>query len=335
MKAPLFAIVIFTLTTFCVQAQKELFGFRHYTMLYKQDTVNILIKFKKGEEQIKKPLFLFCQGSLPVPLLITYNENGKAGIYRTPVFNADSILNSYHLVIINKPFVPLIADKSTLSNQLTVEDSLGNFSLEYTKRNYLTYYTKRNISILKYLQKLPFASYKKLVVAGHSEGAAVATDIAHKYKKVTQLIYVSGSPLGRMTTMIAERRNSQFTDSSINVTLNFNRWKTIVEDKDNNVSSHDTFKGTYSFSNPSSIQKLLKLKIPVLVCYGTKDFGAVHQNDYLQIATISNQKNNFTFKEYVGLEHNFFSLLPNGKPNYDDFNWDKVAQDWLSWLKEN
>lgn len=331
----LLLIVIFLQASFCLQAQKEVFGFRHYQTVYKKDTVNILIKSKKGEEHIKKPLFLFCQGSLPVPLIITHNQNGKTSIYYTPVFNTDSMLSLYHLVLINKPFVPLIASENSLSKQMTFEDSAGNFSLDYTKRNYLDYYVDRNILALKFLQKLSFVSSDKLVVSGHSEGAVVAANMACKYKKVRQLIYVSGSPLGRINTIIAQRRYSQFTDSTININSIFERWKTIVDDKNNDVSYQDTNKGTYSFSNPPIIEKLIKLNIPVLVCYVTKDFGAVHQNDYLRIATISKQKNNFTFKAYVGLDHNFFSLLPNGKPNYDDFNWDKVAQDWLSWLKEN
>ncbi|MEO5943601.1 MAG: hypothetical protein ABIP30_07775 [Ferruginibacter sp.] len=314
----------------------EDFGFRHLQTMYKGDTVDILIKSAKGEENIKKPLFLFCQGSLPIPLLITYN-NSKAqkSIYNVFVFNTDSLCKKYHLAIINKPFVPLMVDVKTLSSDMTFADSSGKFSVNYCKRNFLDYYVDRDIAILKFLQKQDFISSSELVVAGHPEGAAIAANIAYKYKAVTHLIYAGGSPLGRMMTMLGQARNVQLTDTTSNVDDLFGYWKKTVERSNDDSGTGDTYKGQYQYSFPPPIDKLLKLKIPVLVTYGTKDFGAVAQNDYLRVQTIANKKTKFTFKDYPGLDHNFFPLLQNGKSNYDIFNWDKVGEDWRIWLDKN
>ena len=191
----LLTILLLIYSTFLFGQNTEEFGFRHLQTIYKGDTVDILIKSKKGEEQIKKPLLLFCQGSLPIPLIIKYDENGKKGIYNVFVFNTDSLINDYHLAIINKPFVPLLADKNSLSNDLTFADSLGNYSTDYTKRNLLDYYVDRDIQAIKFLQKQKIISSARLVVAGHSEGSAIAATIAYKFKKVTELIYSGGSPL--------------------------------------------------------------------------------------------------------------------------------------------
>jgi dienelactone hydrolase len=79
------------------------------------------------------------------------------------------------------------------------------------------------------------------------------------------------------------------------------------------------------------ITYLEKLKIPVLVTYGTKDWSSPY-NDFLRVDVIRQNKNNFTFKAYIGTEHNFFPLTDDNKPNYDIFNWDKVANEWLKWL---
>lgn len=330
---PLFTILLLIFSTSLFGQKTEEFGFRHLQTIYKGDTVDILIKSKKGEEQIKKPLFLFCQGSLPIPLIIKYDENGKKGIYNVFVFNTDSLCKDYHLAIINKPFVPLIADKNSLSNDLTFADSLGNYSTAFTKRNLLDYYVDRNIQVIKFLQKQNFISSSRLVVAGHSEGSAIAANIAYKFKKVTELIYSGGSPLGRIMSIIERARNEQSKDTTRNINGIFEYWGKTVENKNDDNSTGDTFKGQYQFSAPPPIEMLLKLNIPVLVTYGTKDFGAFAQNDYLRgVATISNKKKNFTFKDYVGLDHNFFPLLQNDKPNYDIFNWDKVAEDWRRWL---
>jgi len=53
----------------------------------------------------------------------------------------------------------------------------------------------------------------------------------------------------------------------------------------------------------------------------------------MQVETIREEKRNFIFKAYIGTEHNFFPLTEDNKQNYDIFNWDKVADDWLKWLK--
>ena len=325
-------LLIFSTSLFGQKAED--FGFRHLQTTYNGDTVDILLKSKKGEELIRKPLFLFCQGSLPIPLIIMYDENGKKGIYNVFVFNTDSLSEKYHLAIINKPFVPLIADKKTLTDELTFADSLGNFSRDYTKRNVLDYYVDRDIKVINFLQGQSYISSSKLVVAGHSEGSAIAANIAYKCKKVTALIYSGGGPLGRIMTIIERQRNEQLKDSTINTNDVFDYWSKSVANKNNDNSTGDTYKGLYQFSNPPPIEILLKLKIPVLVTYGTKDYGAVFQNDYLRVATISDGKTNFTFKDYVGLDHNFFPLRQNDTPNEDIFNWDKVAEDWRVWLME-
>lgn len=331
---PLIVISFLIFSTSLFGQKAEDFGFRHLQTIYKGDIVEILIKSKKGEEQTKKPLLLFCQGSLPIPLIIKYDENGKKGIYSVFPFNTDSLSKKYHLAIINKPFVPLISDKNSLTNEMTFADSLGNYSTDYTKRNLLAYYVDRDIQVINFLQRQSFISSAKLVVAGHSEGSAIAANIAYKCKKVTELIYSGGSPLGRIMSIIGRERNEQLKDSTISMTGIFEYWSKTIENKNDENSTGDTYKGQYQFSNPPPIEILLKLNIPVLVTYGTKDFGAISQNDYLRVATISKQKVNFTFKDYVGLDHNFFPLLQNNKPDYDIFNWDKVAEDWRIWLME-
>jgi dienelactone hydrolase len=79
------------------------------------------------------------------------------------------------------------------------------------------------------------------------------------------------------------------------------------------------------------IALLEKLKIPVLVTYGTKDWSSPY-NDLLQVNTIRQNKTNFTFKAYIGTDHNYFPMTNDNQPDYNIFNWDKVADEWLKWL---
>lgn len=317
----------FSLTSVGQGTQPEDFGFRHLQTFYKGDTVDILIKSRKGEEQNPKPLFLFCQGSLPQPL-IKYNEKGTFGVF---TFNPDSLAVNFHLAIVSKPNIPVVAHTKTLGQEYTFIDSSGAFPKAFTKRNYLDYYVGRNIHIIQFLQKQSWISTNRVIVAGHSEGSTIAAKLASVYPKVTHLIYSGGNPMGRILTVI-ERERATETDSTKDVERQFDYWQQVVSDPNNLTSEGDTYKATYDFSIPP-IQYLLKLKIPVLVCYGTKD-AASPFNDYLRVETIRQKRRNFIFKTYVGTEHNYFPVKPNGKIDYDTFNWDRVANDWRQWLTE-
>lgn len=318
---------------YCQDAKPEDFGFRHIQTVFKGDTVDLLIKSRKGEELISKPLFLFIQGSLPVPLMISYDENGNKGIFPVFVFNTDSLTKNFHLAIIGKPGVPLMMEQKKLNPDMTYGDSFKGFDKKYVERNLLDYYVARDISVLKYLRKLPFISKNRLVVAGHSEGSAVGLGIASKYGKVTELIYAGGSPLGRVMSVIGRARETE-DSSSNNLENEFSYWQKTVADRENINSTGDTYKGYYQFSVPQPIDLLLKLKIPVLVTYGSKDYGAVIPNDYLRVQAIRYGKTNFSFKSYFGVEHNFFPVNKKGEINYDVFNWDKVViKDWKEWLQ--
>ncbi len=321
----LIAFIFFSTVSAGQEKRPEDFGFRHLQTVYKGDTVDILIKSKKGEEQKPKPLFLFCQGSLPQPL-IKYDEKGMFGVF---TFNPDSLAVNFHLAIISKPNIPVIAHIKTLGQDYTYKDSSGAFPKAYTERNYLDYYVGRNIQVIQFLEKQKWISNKMVVVAGHSEGSTIAAKLASVYPKVTHLIYSGGNPMGRILTIIEQLRAEE-TDSTMDAERQFENWEKIVSDPTNMTSQGDTYKATYDFSVPP-IQYLQKLKIPVLISYGTKDAGSPY-NDYLRVETIRQKKNNFTFKAYVGTQHNYFLVKPSGEIDYDIFNWDKVADDWKQWL---
>jgi hypothetical protein len=71
-----------------------------------------------------------------------------------------------------------------------------------------------------------------------------------------------------------------------------------------------------------------------MVSYGTKDWSAPF-NDYFLVEMIRQGKTNFTFMAYIGTDHNFFPLLPDDKPDYSIYNWDKVGSDWFQWLESH
>ncbi|MES2274904.1 MAG: hypothetical protein V4592_02700 [Bacteroidota bacterium] len=306
----------------------EDFGYRHLQTVYKDLPVDILILSKKGDEKKRKPIFLFVQGSLPIPLIIL-DKAGKP--YFVFVFKADSLLNQYHLAIIGKPGVPVIAQDSVLTKDYVYNDPLTKLMPRvYQQHNYIDYLASRDKEVLRFLMKQDFAALKqKAVVAGHSEGATVAAKLALISPDVGKLIYASENPFGRIMTEVGQERELDPTGTKTEAI--FKEWQQIVN-KPNDVSQKkgDTNKGTYQSSIPP-IEYLEKLTIPVLVTYGTKDHSGKF-TDLLRIEMTRKHKNNFIFKCYAGLDHNYFPLKPDGLVNYDVFNWDKVALDWQAWL---
>jgi len=305
------------------------FGFRHIQLIYKGDNVDVLVKSKKGDENISKPLFLFIQGSLPKPLIITNKSENIS--YSVFPFNTDSIVKKYHLVIIGKPYTPLIVDKSDLIDFNYVDNSTNRFNKKYVERNLIDYYVGRDIKVLDYLLNQNWVKKNKLVVSSHSEGSTIGSKLCSIYPKITHFIYSGGNPFGRYNSIIQESRFNELTDTSYRTESLFDEWSKIVKEPNKmNNPNGDTYKGTYENSTPS-INYLRKLKIPVLVSYGTMDYSSPF-NDYMRLEFIKEGRNNFTFNSYIGLEHNFFPKDKMGTINQEIYNWDKVSNDWLKWL---
>jgi pimeloyl-ACP methyl ester carboxylesterase len=329
MKTLLLLVALIVTTHMLGQNKKpEDFGYRFFEMVYKGDTVQMLVKSKKGEEEKPKPLLLFCQGSVPHPLIM-WSDKGTYGVFP---FNPDSLIDAFHIAIVSKPCIPVMGEEKKLGKEMAYIDSTGKTPTAYYARNYLDYYVNRNIAVIEFLQHKQFISKQQLVLAGHSEGSTIVAKLAYKCSRVTHLIYSGGNPLGRITSIVKQNRDQETdTDSTRYAERVFTEWKRIADDPMNtDASDGDPNKTTYSFSEPPYTW-LSKLKIPVLVCYGTKDWTSPYC-DYLRIEMMRQHKNNFTFKAYIGTEHNYFPVQANGSVNYNVFNWNKVADHWKQWL---
>lgn len=311
----------------CQSKLPNVYGYRHLQYIYQNDMADVLVLSKKGDEQKRKPLFLFVQGSQPTPLIILRKDGPP---YRVFAFNTDSLLTQYHIAIVAKPGVPLICREEILTPQSYYVDTLTKtLPRKYQEKSYIDYLASRDKFILHQMCKLDFVSKQKVAIAGHSEGGTVAAKLAAISTDVGWLIFSSENSLGRMMTELQDAR----TDDTIGTEAEnvFKEWQTTVTNfDDSSQQKGDTNKATYQASIPP-IADLLKLSIPVLVTYGTKDHAGKF-NDFLHLETIRLHKNNFTFKTYLGLEHNYFGFKADGSVNYDIFNWDKVVLDWQAWL---
>lgn len=324
-------VIIFIQNTFA-QKKVEDFGYTHHQIKFNSEKVDFVVKSKKGDEEKKKPILIFIQGSLAKPL-IKYTDQG---IHYSPFsFGEEIFIDEFHLISINKPFIPLIINKSELSKNGEFVDSITNLPpKEYTDRANLVYYTERNNKVLEYLVKQPWVDANVIVVAGHSEGASIAVKMAVTNKNVTHLIYSGGTPYyPRILSMITQDRKLENEKESW-VEKDFDYWEGVNEKPFDTSRDHgyNANKGTYSFSE-SLNDDFKRLTIPVLVSYGTKD-TACPFNDLLRVEMIQENKENIYFRSYLNRGHNYFEILESGQINYENFGWDMVGQDWLRWIKE-
>ena len=297
----------------------EEFGYRHQVVMFGRDSVNVLLLSEPGEEQRKKPLLLWVQGSLPMPLVL-YDQRGAYPVFP---FRPKAVLKTCHLAIISKPGIPLTADVTGRNPN----EMFGQAQPPacYCARNYLDYYVRRDQVVLKFLKKQPWVDKEQVVVAGHSEGSAVVAHLAAVPGLVSRAVYLSGNPLGRLMSMLALDRQASDTAS---VAATFRRWQDVVADPTRADCLGDDPRNTYGFA-ASELPVLLRTWVPVFVGFGTLDRG-VAGDDYLRLEAIRQHRTNFTFREYPGREHNFFGFK-DGQINYDDFYWDRVGEDFLRW----
>lgn len=322
--------IIFVLSNISFAQKPEDFGFRHFQYVFEKDTVHFLVKSKKGDEFKKKPLIFYMQGSKSIPLII---HNGKQRISYSCMLEG-FVEDDYHLAIINKPGVPVTAHKDSLLGREYFKDKTKYLHTEkYLQHNNLEYYTKTGIRVLDSLVQFSWIDEKKVVVAGHSQGSSVALNICANSNIPTQLIYSSGLPyFSTMMSLINRRRMNEINEKDPKIDGYFQTWKEVVVDTANYYNpNRDSNKMLYSFSKKEN-ETLLKLKIPVLISYGTKD-ESYPFNDMFHIETIKEQKTNFTFFDYFGLGHSYEVKVDNPEMKNDYLQ--DVINDWLQWLKAN
>lgn len=331
----LFSIcLVLTLTSFG-QTRIDGTSYTHFQIKSKKDTLDFVIA--DTNLNVKKPLLLFCQGSQPVPLFFDFKERG---VFPSALgnFDMDELNNHYHVVVISMPKTPLVVGVEHLNDQynyVTDTTNQRSYSVEYLKADYLENYVQRANKVLKFLKKQKWIDSDKIVVAGHSQGARVAVGIAASNKNITHLGLFGYNPNGRIDQSIRQIRKDaesgkiswETADSLQQKQYDFYE---LIQSPDS-MKNHPSLTSWKSFSKPT-LNKLVKLKIPVYIAYGSQDIIA-DLCDLLPLYFIENEKFNYEIKRYPNLEHNFFPIDENGRPNRAEGKWEIVMNEFIKWTK--
>lgn len=301
----------------------------------KEDNIEFIVFDTKLDS--RKPILLWCQGSLPYPLYVDSKQDGLwligGGISN---FDIPTITNNYHLVIISMPKTTLIANEKDINNSYWY---FGNSkdknvpTLEFQKADYLENYVNRAIKVLKFLKKQDWVDNSKLIVAGSSQGSKVATKIAAANKNVSKLGLFSVNPFGRIDQNIrqarkkAEQKIISWEDADKEIEKEYQ----ILKDANNpNIAKKDpSLLAWKSFSVPLLDDWLLFDK-PIYLAYGTHDIAS-DLNDVVPLFFIQKGKNNLTYKRYLNLDHNFFEVDEKGRPNHEKPHWEEAMNTFIEW----
>ena len=335
MKNLLFNAFMFV-SLFSFSQTRELFNNEviRFNLPVKNDTIEFLVADTVLNR--KKPVLLYCQGSMPFPLF--YDLKGKKELFGGGVsnFNLDSIRKQYHLVVISMPKTPFCVGENHLNRDYCHVPDTANrqvFSKAFYQADVLENYVFRANKVINFLKKQTWVDKHKLVVAGHSQGAQVAVVLASKNKSITQLGLFSYDPFGRVEKIIRGIRKDAETnkiswgkaDSLMNDRYEFNK---AIHDPEF-LKEHPEYLNWNSFAQ-STIETLLKLKISIYVAYGTLDNSAA-LCDYLPVYFDRAKKENLTLKRYVNREHNFYGIDEKGRINYKDKQWVEVINSFVCW----
>lgn len=312
------------------------FGFSVFKIKGRLDSISFIVSDTSFKE--RKPIFLFCQGSLPYSLF--YKEDSIHTWQQAIPFDYKKYLRDYNFIVISKPGIPVFS--TTANNQFFYIDSVTKRVPEkYWVDNYLDYYVNAANDVINHLVKQKWVDKSKVVIAGVSQGSKVVSKLGAINKKVTHVIYLAGNPLGRYDQNIRQQRRDVLLgkitseQAQKNIDSLYKLWNEMVA-KPNDVSStnEDTYKTWMTFSKPL-LPYLLKISVPFFVGYGTSDIASDYC-DLLPLDFARLGKTNLTLKPYLDCDHNF------SKAKYDKTGneisrenlWDKLTEDFFNWLKE-
>ncbi len=308
---------------------------------YKMDLKNDTIEFLRADDTNQKlPVFVFIQGSQPIPLIMNFGNKLTAAF----LYNLDNtILSNYHVIEIATPNTPLYCDSTSLDDQcryVPTGEPTG-FDPIYIKRNHLSTYTERANAVIDYIATQQWADKNNIIVFGHSQGAYIAAALAAQNKHVSVLGLASFCPLGRMQGQVIEARlnaiarKTTMQQSSERITEISDYWKYLQSADDEEYQKQrkgDLPSTTKSFSRPV-FEEISRLRQPVFIAYGTSDYHCI-LCDLFPLYFAQNKKENYEILPMNNRGHNFEMINQDGSHDWEDVKWHEVTAAFARFIEK-
>ncbi|MNJ92098.1 hypothetical protein D3C87_97550 [compost metagenome] len=309
-------------------------SFTQFSLKSKKDTIDFVIT--GTDLTVKKPVFLFIQGSMPIPLFVSFPGQDPFPM-ALGNFDLQNMHKHFHVVTISMPKTPVLLDFSQVnSNYCYIPDTTrkNEISDAFVMADHIDNYVDRANKVLDFLSKQKWVDNSRLVVSGHSQGSRIVAQLVEKNRKITHAGLFGFSPLGRVHEQVwlnykeFIQGNSSWEDyeAKQNQQLEFQKLISADKGEDIGLIPWKSFTGI-------GFERLSKIKTPLYIAYGTEDKCAF-VSELIPLYFIEAGKTNYEMKRYNGLEHNYFPVV-DGKPDYDNGKWAEVMNEFVAWsLKE-
>jgi dienelactone hydrolase len=186
-----------------------------------------------------------------------------------------------------------------------------------------------------------------IYVLGHSLGGMMAPKITQDHTEVAGIICLAGSP--RKLEDISYDQQMAALDQTAGISalqkITMTKQVNAILDSIKNLKGAETeiffgYPSSYWYSlNQIDTPKIADdLKIPILICQGSKDFQVYPDKDYTAWQELFYGHVNVTFRLYENLNHLF--MPSSGKNDITDYNPkanvdQQVIDDVAGWIKQN
>lgn len=311
-------------------------GFKKYSFTdEKLGTVDYYVTLHNIQKE--KPLFVFIQGSTPLPLYsLIQKPDGSSQISTSITIDPQKLSEKYHVAILSKPGVPFIDSlKATSSRDFRKKYKTPKAYEEKLSLEWRVDATSKAINLL--LEELPVLD-KKVYVMGYSEGGQVVPKLALMNKNIHKIANIVGGGLNQFYDLILENRiKAQMGKiSSAKAQQNIDSLYLIFEDIYKNPLSTkkkfwgDTYLRWSSFCSDSQLEDMTKLDIPILMITAGKDTNApILGLDYVKLEFLRLGKTNLTYKVFPNCDHYFYDVVENKD------RLDEVVDEIIKWFEQD
>jgi len=311
---------------------------RLFSIVETGDTIQFL---KTDTDTIqKKPTIIFCQGSLPIPLIIDLGTTKFIPALNN--FNFRKISERYNIILISMPHTPVLVAKEQLNKRYQYVPDLKHeyrFDSLYLRDNYLEKYVERANCVLKYLKKQKWVDKNRIAVFGHSQGSYIALELAKQNPFLLAAGYAGGNPAGRFSLNIRKVRRDVLSkkitpaEGQRKIDGYYELWKSYCKGINPAVDHSDGAKTWTSFTVPLW-EDLIRLKTPLFITYGTEDLESTESCELLPVYFEKAGKTNYKMMPLVGCGHNFEEISPEGVSDYAKMHWDDVMNSFAKWVEK-
>lgn len=327
MKKIIFLLLLFQTALYGQEAFLKRNGYSLIKTYAGRDTTEFIVSDTLF--QLQKPVLIFVQGSGALPLFYS-RASKKDTLFFVPV-DFKKYEKQCRFVFIKKKMTSIIDDYD--KDYFTQE----NTSKTFLENNVLEKRVATVDVVVKYLSKQKWVS--DVYVVGHSEGYRVAASVAKTSRKIKKVVCMSANPFNRCLQFRMEERikgfqglvNDTIVNQNIDSLHNFFSILPKLEFDKNQQYEAAFFRNEMSYNYNFTIFDLLKVKIPILITYGTADIGSL-DNDLVPYFFTQAKKTNLSIKVYPNLEHNYLLLDKEG--NIKERHWEDVFKDVMDWLFE-